>query len=123
MPSLAIVDDDFRVLEALEALFESEGYSVFSFASAQALLQDTVLPQIDCLITDIGMPVIDGFELRRRAREERPGLPVIFITAWEDPGNGECVAEDRNRWFQKPFDPPALLDAVSRAIPKRAPSR
>ncbi len=60
--TIALVDDDPRVLESLEELFESSGYVVRAYPSAQALI-DAGLSNVDCLITDIGMPVVDGFEL------------------------------------------------------------
>src|SRR5262249_33902708 len=79
-PVVAIVDDDARLLESLADLLESTGHSARPFASAKALLEDACFPEIDCLITDIGMPFIDGFELQRLARVARPMLPVILIT-------------------------------------------
>jgi len=115
--TIAVVDDDFRVLESLEDLFESAGHSVHSFSSAKALLEDACLPEIDCLIADIGMPVIDGLELQRLVRAIRPELPVIFITGRHDLADLRRAVEQGNQgFFQKPFDGPALLAAVSQAV-------
>ena len=69
---IAIVDDDVRILESIQELLESAGHSVCSFSSAQSLLEDGIMSEIDCLIADIGMTVIDGFELHRLARDARP---------------------------------------------------
>src|SRR5690606_5275190 len=76
---IAVVDDDARLLESLENLFESAGYSVRTFASAGAILESD-FKDLDCLITDIGMPMISGFELLDAAKRARPGLPVFLIT-------------------------------------------
>ncbi len=63
-PVIAVVDDDERILESMEDLLESAGHSVLVFSSAKALLSDDdVLARLDCLITDIGIPVVNGFEL------------------------------------------------------------
>ena len=79
------------------------------------------LSDIDCLISDIGMPEMDGFELRRLALSERPELPVILIT-----GRPELRAQDssnieRDRYFEKPFDGRQLLAAIRAALGSARP--
>ena len=78
-PVVAIVDDDPRLLESLEDLLESAGYTARRFSSAEALLAGG-LADLDLLITDIGMPGMDGCTLRDLAMETRPDLPVFLIT-------------------------------------------
>ena len=115
---VAIVDDDYRVLESLEELLESAGHSVRPFPSAKALLEDDCLSEIDCLIADIGMPVVDGFELRRLARIARPELPVTFHhrTSRIRRTNAAPLRRHYQGFFQKPFDGLALLAAVAQAV-------
>jgi FixJ family two-component response regulator len=113
----AVVDDDRRVLESLEDLLESAGHRVRLFGSAAALLRSGSLADIDCLISDIDLPTIDGFELLRLASASRPDLPIILITGHADmaqrlPGGGPpCF-----RLFGKPFDGREILSAVSEAL-------
>ncbi len=115
--TIAVVDDDVRILESIGDLLESAGYLVRSFSSARSLLDDRRLPQIDCLITDIGMPGIDGFELHRQMRDARPHLPIIFITARpEATTQKHGAAKDHQGYFRKPFDGQALLVAVNQAL-------
>lgn len=110
-PIVAVVDDDPRLLESLEDLLESAGYTAHIYSSAGALI-DAGLADLDLLITDIGMPGMDGFELRALARQERPELPVFLIT-----GRHEIADQERARgisgFFYKPFDAKALLAAVT----------
>jgi FixJ family two-component response regulator len=114
---IAVVDDDVRILESVQNLLESAGHSVCSFSSAQSLLEDDILSEIDCLIADIGMPLINGFELYRLARDARPDLPVIFITARPDAEpQKRAAAHGHQGFFRKPFDGPALLAAVNQAL-------
>ena len=107
---VAIVDDDPRLLESVGDLLESAGYAARSFPSAGSLLVDG-LSDLDVLITDIGMPGMDGFELRDLVRKLRPELPVFLIT-----GRHEVADQERARgvsgFFRKPFDGQALLAAV-----------
>lgn len=114
-PVVAIVDDDPRLIESLENLLESAGYTTRSFSSAASLLADGPTG-IDLLITDIGMPGMDGFELRDVVQKARPELPVFLVT-----GRHEIADQHRARgigeFFRKPFDAPALLAAIARALP------
>jgi FixJ family two-component response regulator len=111
---VAIVDDNKRLLESLEDLLESAGHAVRAFSSAQALLDSDAVSEIDCLITDIGMQGMDGFELQRLVGEKRPELPVILITGRHE--IAELPRTRHNRFFRKPFDGQALLAAVSDAL-------
>jgi FixJ family two-component response regulator len=114
---IAVVDDDVRVLESIQELLESAGHSVCSFSSAQSLLEDSILSEIDCLIADIGMPLVNGFELHRLARDARPDLPVIFITARPEASTQKrAAAQGHQGFFRKPFDGRALLAAVEQAV-------
>jgi len=118
---VAVVDDDPRVLESLQDLLESAGHLVRTFASGQRLLDSNALAEIGCLITDIGMPDLDGFELQRIVSQRRSDLPVILIT-----GRHEIAEQPQAalKWFfRKPFDGHALLEAVTVALAgKETPS-
>ena len=113
-PVVAIIDDDQRQLESLENLLESAGHAVRVFSSAQTLLNSDTLSAIDCLITDIGMPGMDGFELKRLLSERRPDLPVILITGRHE--IAELPQAKHNRFFRKPFDEQTLLAAIGDAL-------
>jgi CheY-like chemotaxis protein len=75
------------------------------------------LSDIDCLITDIGMPIMDGFELHDLVKKLRPDLPVFLITGRHDIGDQQrASAKDISGFFRKPFDGPALLTTVGDAL-------
>src|SRR5467141_947256 len=76
---VGVVDDDHRTLESLADLLEAAGYDVRLYSSAK-MVWKRGLSDVDCLISDIGMPDMDGIELRRLVLSERPELPVILIT-------------------------------------------
>jgi FixJ family two-component response regulator len=114
---VAAVDDDHRILESLEMLLESADYEVRLFSSAQALLESAGFREIDILISDIGMPVMDGFELGRVIQAARPGLPVILVTGRPDLLNRAPLDWPRHcRLFKKPFNGEELLTAVGDAL-------
>ena len=113
---VAVVDDDQRILESLENLLDSAGHTVRLFASAPALLESGCVAEIDCLISDIDLPKIDGFELLRMVRAARPDLTVILITGHPEMMNqSPPIGSGRCRLFKKPFNGQELLTAVGDA--------
>jgi FixJ family two-component response regulator len=117
MSVVAIVDDDPRLLESVEELLEAAGYVARSFSSAESLLVSG-LSGVDVLISDIGMPGMNGFELRDLVMKARPELPVLLIT-----GRHEIADQNRakgvNGFLRKPFDADDLLAAVNDALRNR----
>ena len=113
---VAVVDDDHRTLESLADLLEAAGYDVRLYSSATIIWKRDGLADIDCLISDIGMPDMDGFELRRLALSERPDLPVILITGRPEIRVRYSSILEHDRYFEKPFDGQQLLAAIRRAL-------
>jgi len=115
--TVAVVDDDPAILRSLEDLLESADYAVHACLSGPALLQSGRLGDISCVISDVDMPGMDGFELLRLIHEARPGLPAVLITGYPEtlprldhPGGGTPPV------LTKPFDGRDLLAAVERAL-------
>jgi FixJ family two-component response regulator len=114
---VAVVDDDQSILRSIEYLLESADYAVRLFTSAPALLDSGCLAEVDCLISDIDMPGIDGFELLRLVYVTRPRLPTILITGYPDRLTRLPPLGGSNpRIFTKPFQGPQLLAAVGDAL-------
>ena len=114
---MAGVDDDFRVRESIESLVESAGHSTLVFSSAEEFLQSGALAQTTCLVTDLRMPGMDGIELQRRIRLDRPQLPVIFISAHgDDETRRRALNEGAVAFLYKPFDAAELLGAIQTAL-------
>jgi len=116
-PVVAAVDDDYRVRESIESLLASAGFIPWIFASAEEFLQSGTLSSAACLITDVRMPGLDGLELQRRVSLDRPGLPVIFVSAhYDDEPRRRAMSQGAAAFLYKPFDAVDLLGAVERAL-------
>lgn len=116
---MVAVDDDFRVRESIESLLESAGYAPALFSSAEEFLQSGMLATATCVITDVRMPGMDGIELQRRIRLERPTLPVIFISALRDVEiRQKALDEGAVEFLYKPFDAANLLVLTQAALTK-----
>lgn len=113
---VAVVDDERPVLESVADLLESAGYQVRTFQSAQEFLHSSVLPSIACLISDIRMPGMDGWELQSVVHARRPDLPVVLITGHYEPDDRRVGIQHGQgsplMLFKKPFDAQQLLGAV-----------
>jgi DNA-binding NtrC family response regulator len=77
---ILVVDDDQRLLNLLEDTLASIGYTTTTVKSAGEGLFILTQKVYDLVITDIGMPEMDGFELLKKIRKDYPRLPVIFIS-------------------------------------------
>ena len=116
-PLVAVVDDDQSILRSVEQLLESADYSVRVFSLGASLLESGCVSEIACVISDVDMPGMDGFELLRLVHEARPGLPMILITAYpETLQRLPLLGASRPRVFTKPFGGRELLAAVADAV-------
>lgn len=114
---ICIVDDDPAIRRALSRLIESVGLRAESFASPADFLSSGPAGEIGCLILDVQLPGMDGFELHDRILEAGIGAPVIFITAHPDANcRTRARREDTVAFLEKPFDDRALFDALESAL-------
>jgi FixJ family two-component response regulator len=112
VPVIAIVDDDASVRRSLHRLVQSAGYAVEAFPSADAFLAWLPRGQAACLVLDIHLKEMSGFELQQRL-----AVPVIFITSHDDAATRTRIEKSGaagHLW--KPFDERAMLDAIRRAV-------
>lgn len=111
-PVIAIVDDDASVRRALRRLVEAAGYAVQAFASAREFLDWLPQGRAACLVLDIHMDGMSGFDLQQRL-----AVPVIFITAHDDTLTLERIKMARVAGhLRKPFDEDTVLNAIRRAV-------
>jgi FixJ family two-component response regulator len=119
VPIVVAVDDDFRVRESLESLIESAGYKPLVFSSAEEFLQSGTLTAATCVITDVRMSGMDGIELQRHIRLERSDLPIIFISAHNNPEiRQKALDAGAVGFLYKPFNAADLLEVIQTALGK-----
>ena len=116
-PLIAVVDDDKSVGKALNRLLRSAGLNVETFASGVEFLKSLQNHSPDCVVLDLQMPQVDGFEVQSRLAQRGAHLPVIAMTGWDIPGACERATErGAKAYLHKPVDEKALLDAIAIAI-------
>ena len=120
IPLISVVDDDSSVRDSVRGLLRSVSFAVVVFASAEEFLSSDRARETDCLILDVRMPGMSGFELQSRLAASHLEMPVIFITAHGDEQlRSRALRGGAVDFLLKPFSEEALLTAVQAAlIPK-----
>jgi FixJ family two-component response regulator len=112
--TIAVIDDDDRVLESLQNLLASWGYKAETYSSAELFLTSGALSRTSCIITDVEMRRMSGLGLLQHVRSRQSDIPVIIITG-KPSENSESFYLDRgaNGFFRKPIDGDALLTLIN----------
>jgi FixJ family two-component response regulator len=114
-----VVDDDESVRVSLKMLIESCGYQVVAFKSTEDFLEFGLKESPCCLILDIHLPGMSGFDLQRQLIASGTRIPVIFITGHDrNRMEEEAMRLEAIAYLRKPFDEQALLDAIQLACEK-----
>jgi FixJ family two-component response regulator len=120
-PAIAVIDDDASVRRALQRLLQSAGFTVETFATASEFLDAPYWTQTACLVLDIHLPGVSGFELQEYLEVSGVPIPIVFITALDDVSTRERVnSTGAAGYLRKPFDQDTLIEAISRAIEQNA---
>ena len=112
--TIAVIDDDDRVLESLQNLLASCGYKAETYSSAELFLTSGALSRTSCIITDVEMRRMSGLGLLQHVRSRQSDVPVIIITG-KPSENSETFYLDRgaNGFFRKPLVGDALLTLIN----------
>ncbi|MBY5734281.1 response regulator transcription factor [Rhizobium leguminosarum] len=116
-PAVYVIDDDAGIRDSLGLLFRSVGLRAELFRSANEFLQRK-LPSIpSCLVLDVRLPGLSGFELHAELTRVNVQIPIIFITAHGDiPMSVRAMKAGAVDFITKPFRDQDMLDAVTSAI-------
>jgi len=115
-PLVCIVDDDRSLLRALGRLLRIAGFTVEAFASAEEFLETEHRVPPRCLVLDVRLGGMSGFQLHDLLLATGTPPPVVFITAHDDPDTRERARRaGAIPYLRKPFEETALIDALHRA--------
>jgi len=112
-----LIEDDESVRKALQRLFRSASIEVRAFASAGEFLQLDEISQGACIVVDIQMPGLTGFDLQEGLLSKNIRVPTIVISAMDDAKIRERARKlGATAFFRKPVDGQALVDAIYWAV-------
>ena len=111
--TIAVIDDDPRVLESLVNLLASCGYKAESYLSAEQFLGSGGLLRSSCIIADVEMRKMSGLGLLQHIKTSKCAIPVVIITG-KPSENSEAFYLERGAtgFFRKPVDGDALVDLI-----------
>jgi CheY-like chemotaxis protein len=110
---ILVIDDDVLVLTVLEAMLSSAGYDVRVTDDPQNALELVWKEDFDAVITDLGMPTVDGWAVARQVKAKNTKTPVIVVTGWGvKHEKRDLLSRGVDLLFSKPVDLPILLGAV-----------
>lgn len=115
-PLVYVIDDDASLLRALRRLLAAGGFRVRTFASAEEFLESAAATPA-CLVLDVHLGGLSGIDLQERLLAAGRRIPVVFITAHDDP-----VTRERARragavdYLRKPFNDESLIAGIKRAL-------
>ena len=117
VPLIAVVDDEAPVRTMLGRLLRLADYEVAAFSCGEDFLASLATRAPACVILDIHMPGLSGLEMQARLRATHENIPVVFITASDDPSLDQAVRDAHGvALLRKPFSSETLLGAVRAAL-------
>jgi FixJ family two-component response regulator len=117
---IAVVDDDSSVRSALTRLIRSCGFRAQPFSSGGEFLRSIDDHEPDCVVLDVNMPEVNGWEVQSHLSDAKANIPVIVISGEQDPrALGRAKRNGAQHYLRKPIDADLLLGAIRNAIESR----
>ena len=115
---VAILDDDLSVCTAIRRLLKSSRILAEAYSSSGAFFEGILYgPTPDCIVLDLQMPGMNGFEVMACLRKAGIRIPVVIITAHDEPNSrNACISAGAYRYLCKPLDAAQLLDCIAEVV-------
>ena len=118
--TVLIVENEANMRRGLGTLLRHEGYEILEAADGGEALEQIARSHVDCVISDLKMPRMNGLELLCVMRRERAEIPVILLTAFGTVGSAvEALKRGAHDYLTKPFDPAEIKQVVAKAVRTR----
>jgi FixJ family two-component response regulator len=122
--TVAIIDDDRSVRNALVRSVQAAGYTAEAFSSAIEFIEHPALETVSCVVSDLRMPGLNGLQLQELLQSKIPFLSMIFVTGYGDvPASVGAMKAGAVDFLEKPIKRSALLEAIRSAIERTSKQR
>ncbi len=120
-PTILIIENEVSNRILIERVLSTRGYRCISASNGQEALNILDSEYVDLILTDLSMPVLDGYRTTQLIRE-RPSMinvPIVAVTAYALNDENEAAMQiGCNEYLTKPFKPRQLLEVVDRLLPQ-----
>jgi FixJ family two-component response regulator len=121
MSFVCIVDDDASVRSGVGNLLKAVGYTTVAFSSGEDFLASPMVDDALCVLLDIRMQGMQGFEVQRQLNAAHRNIPVVFMSAHGDDDTiGRAMQHGAVSFLRKPFAEEVLLDSIELAIGRKS---
>ena len=119
-PTILIVENEVSNRILIERVLSTRGYRCLLASNGQEALNMLDREHVDLILTDLSMPVLDGFRTTQliRARPGMANIPIVAVTAYALNDESEAMHIGCNEYLTKPFKPRQLLEVVDRLLPR-----
>ncbi|PJJ45188.1 LuxR family two component transcriptional regulator [Glutamicibacter mysorens] len=112
-PVVYIVDDDQELCQSVQWLLESVDIQSESYTEVSSFLENYDPDRVACLVLDVRMPKVGGFQLQDLLVQRRSPMPIIFVSAHGDIRMSvKALRNGAVNFLEKPYDPQILLDSI-----------
>ena len=121
-PTILVVENEVSNRILIERVLSTRGYHCLSASNGREALEILDRERVDLILTDLSMPVLDGYRTTQliRARPALANVPIVAVTAYALNDENEAALQiGCNEYLTKPFKPRQLLEVVDRLLPKR----
>jgi CheY-like chemotaxis protein len=120
-PTILIVENEVSNRILIERVLSTRGYRCLSASNGLEALNILDIEQVDLILTDLSMPVLDGYRATQliRARPNMAHVPIVAVTAYALNDESEAALQiGCTEYLTKPFKPRQLLEVVDRLLPR-----
>lgn len=116
-PLIAVVDDEPSICVALQRLIRSAGMAAETYSSGEEFLKAVEIHQFDCVLLDLHMPKVNGYEVLSRLARLATRIPALVITGHDAPeARARVLGAGAAAYLLKPVDGRMLLDAIATTV-------
>jgi len=121
-PTILVIENEISNRILIERVLSTRGYYCLCASNGREALEILDRERVDLILTDLSMPVLDGYRTTQliRARPALANVPIVAVTAYALNDENEAALQiGCNEYLTKPFKPRQLLEVVDRLLPQR----
>ncbi len=120
MATILIVDDSWLTRRGARRIITEQGHGVIEAENGSIALKEIETSEIDCIVLDLLMPEMDGFEFLARLDEQKIKIPVVVLTAdIQNTVRKKCLDLGVNAFVNKPPEPENFVQVINEALKKK----